>query len=485
MNVNVISTSVSRIIGLQGLILLLPALIVFVSGEPWTNSFSFLIPALLCFILYLLLNREGQTKFEELYTIEGFMIVALTWISLSLIGALPFLISGNLTSIVDALFESTSGFTGTGASVVPDVSVFEPSVLFWRSLTQWLGGMGILVFAVAIFPQSNASAFHVIQAESTGTKLGKLQTSVSQTTKRLISLYVTLTIITILALIIGGVSPFYSMLLSFGTAGTAGMNPFLSPLLPYDSIYVQAVLVISMLAFGTNFNLYIHLLNKQVKEVWRDEELRWYSSLLAVAVILITLTLVLNGGNFVGSLKDSLFQVASLSTTTSYLTADFDVWPIFAKTILLILMFIGGMSGSTAGGLKVSRVVLLIKETFSEIKRISYPHRIVTTRYNNEVVKDRQMRPIINYFLVYILIFILSILIFSLETEGFASAFSAAAAALNNIGIGFNEVGPLGTYAHFNAPTKLFASFLFIVGRLEIYPILVLFTPNVWRRRIL
>lgn len=485
MNQNVIFRLLGRIIGLEGLVLLLPVLVVLLENEPWTNIFHFLIPALLCFIIGLFLTRGRETNFEELYTIEGFLIVALTWISLSLIGSLPFLISGNITSIVDALFESTSGFTGTGASVIQNIAVYDASILFWRSLTQWLGGMGILVFAVAIFPQSNASVFHVIQAESTGTKLGRLQTSVSQTTKRLISLYIIFTIITILALIAGGVSPFYSTLLSFGAAGTGGMNPFGSPIIPFDSAYIQGVLVIAMLVFGTNFNLYIKLLNKQFKEMWRDEEFRWYRNILGIAIMLVTLTLVLHGGNFIDSLKNSVFQVTSISTTTTYLTVDFDLWPTFAKTILLLLMFMGGMSGSTAGGLKVSRVVLLVKEALGELKRISYPNRIVTTRYNNEVVRDKQIRPIVNYFLVYIFIFILSVFVFSLETNDFASSFSAAAAALNTIGIGFSAVGPLGTYASFSAPTKLFTSLLFIVGRLEIYPILVLLSPNVWKRRIL
>lgn len=483
MNLKLVLSVTGQIIKVLGYIMLSPILVILIYNEPNGNMINFLIPATLCLLLGNYLSKSGYDP-EDMHAVEGFMVVALSWLMMSLVGSLPFMLSGELPSFPDAFFETASGFSTTGATVFTDVEVVSNSILFWRSLTQWLGGMGVLVFVLAITPSGKSESIYIMKAEVPGSTFGKLRSRVSSSAQVLYRLYVTMTVITIILLVLARIPLFDSILLSFGAAATGGFTTVNAGIAHYDNTYVELILAFSMLAFGVNFNLYYMLINRQFKSFFRNEELKWYISIILIFSLLIALDLFLNDYRFLQALHDAFFSVTSMMTTTAYVLVDFTVWPIFPRIVLLLLMFVGGMSGSTAGGLKVSRVAIIIKVAVAEIRRVTYPNRVVSVHFEEQAQDQKFIRSVINYFVVYVLFFILGLSIVSLEVPEFISAFSLVAAMINNVGTGFGSVGPAYSYSVFSGPMKIFLSLIMIAGRLEIYPMLILLSPGTWKRSL-
>ena len=483
MNVRLVFNVVGRILKIEGALMLVPMLVAVFYQEPMLHVISFLIPATITYILGFIFSYKSD-DYRNLYTIEGFMIVGISWILLSLMGSFPYMMSGVLPHFGDAFFETASGFTTTGATVIDSVGPDTRSILFWRAFSQWIGGMGVLVFAFAVLPKSRSQTQFIMQAEAPGTQLEKLQSRVSSSARLLLVFYIVLTLIVAVLLIFGGFSFFDSLLIAFGVSATGGFSQYKDPIARIlVSPYVEVVITLGMFIFGANFNLFYLAIKGQFREIWKNEELRWYVGIVLGAAILITLNLTANGYNFTSSLRHGFFNSTSMVTTTAYLTEDFTVWPVFSRTLLNILMFTGAMSGSTAGGLKISRLAILFKNAMAGVKQLTYPNRIVTVHFNGRVIDNSALKEIVNYFFIYIVVFVIGMFIVNLEVDDFLTAFSTSASMLNNIGVGFELVGPSYNYAFFSQPMKIFLSLLMIMGRLEIYPILILFSGTLWRRR--
>lgn len=472
---------IGRILQVEALLLVLPLVVSILYQEKWIYSFSFLsISSLLLIVGYLLSRKTPRNT--HLFAKEGFVIVSLSWILLSFFGGLPFVINGDIPSLVDAFFETSSGFTTTGSSILTDVEKLAHSSLFWRSFTHLVGGMGILVFALAVLPQIESESVHIMKAEVPGPVFGKLVSKLSSSARILYKIYLIMTAVVVILLLFGGMNLFDALLHAFGAAGTGGFGIKNGSVAPYDSAYIDYVLGISMLVFGVNFNLFYLMLIGQVKGALKSEELRWYIGIVAVAVGLISMNLLSQYESVARLVRDVFFTVSSIITTTGFSTADFGSWPIFSQTILLILMFFGASAGSTAGGLKISRVIILWKTAVSEFKRNAHPNRVVTVKYEGKPLDKGVKHGVTNYFVIYMIIFFALLLLISIDAPDFTSAFSAVAATFNNIGPGLGTVGPLASYAHISDGSKMILSFAMIAGRLEIFPILILFNRNTWRK---
>lgn len=472
-----------NILQLESLFLLVPMVVSLIYGEPALYALSFLGTALMTFVVGFATTRREVTG-RDLYAKEGFVIVALSWIMLSFFGALPFVLSGEIPSLVDAFFESVSGFTTTGATIVEDVETLPRSMLFWRNFTHWIGGMGVLVFALAVLPKTESESVHIMKAEVPGPVFGKLVSKLSSSARILYMIYVSMTLATVVLLLFGGLSLFDSVLLALGAAGTGGFSHHNGSIAIYDSFYVEMVLAVVMLLFGVNFNLYFFLLNKQVKQVLQSEELKWYLGIVAVATGVIAWNLMGVGQALGEALRASFFTVSSILTTTGYATVDYGQWPVFAQIVLLFLMFIGGMAGSTTGGIKVSRVAIMLKTALMELRRMSYPNRVLSIHFEKKPLTDRTLYSIVNYMVVYVVVYMILLFVVSVEMPSFLSAFSTVISTLNNIGLDLELIGPEFSYNVYNPLYKVFLSFVMIMGRLEIFPMLILFSPSTWRDRI-
>lgn len=481
MNHKMIVKTLGRLLFLEGVLLLIPVFVSFYYREPWLNTQSFLITSILLMVVSLFL-MSAKAKVSTFYAKEGFVIVSLAWILMSFFGGMPLVLSGQYQSFVDAFFEISSGLTTTGASVIAQVENLSNSVLFWRSFTHLIGGMGVLVLALAILPQNDTDSIHLMKAEVPGPAFGKIVSKLGGTARLLYKIYLVMTLVLIILLVIGGMSLFDSMLHAFGTAGTGGFGIKNTSIGYYDSVYLEMVLSFGMLVFGVNFNLYYLILVKKAKEVTKSEELRWYLGIVLGAVIVIMLNISGQYESIAHNFRHVFFTVSSIITTTGYSTVDFDAWPLFSHVILLMLMFIGGMAGSTAGGIKVSRIGIIFKSAIAEIKRTQNPKRVVKVMYDNKIIESKNFRVIANYLFLYILCFGSLLLIVSFDVDDFISAFSAVAATFNNIGPGLGVVGPTASYASFNDISKIALSFGMIAGRLEILPMLILFSPRTWRK---
>lgn len=415
---------------------------------------------------------------------DGAVIVALSWILLSFFGGLPFVLSGDIPSVVDAFFETASGLTTTGSSILTSLAPLSRSNLFWRSFTHLIGGMGVLVFALAILPNDSGSV-QLMRAEVPGPVFGKIVSKVKDTARILYSIYLVMVVIFIGVLCFGGVPLFDAMLLAFGTAGTGGfaIND-LGFSIYTNPIFVEYAIAIGMLIFGINFNLYFFMLLGYIKDVLKDEELKYYLLIVLSSVVIIVCSLVNRVPNLEENFRQTLFTVSSIMTTTGYSIVDFNQWPLIAQIILMLLMFLGGCAGSTAGGLKVSRVILMIKEAFAELKRLGHPNRIVTTNFNKKLVSKKDMTKISNYLLVYIIIFVLILCSVAMETNDFTTAFTSVSATFNNIGPGLNGVGPMSNFSFYSDFNKIVLSLGMIAGRLEIYPLIILFAPSTLKKLI-
>lgn len=480
MNYKMISKLIGRLLMVEGLLLVLPIIVGIIYKEPSQNLASFAIVIAILLVLGFLLNLP-KAHDQRYYTKEGLIVIAISWILMSLLGGLPLYLSGYYPTIIDGFFELSSGLTTTGASVALDVEALPHSILFWRSFSHFVGGMGVLVFALAVTPQMNKDNIHLMKAEVPGPVFGKIVSRLGDTARLLYLIYLVMTIVLILILWAAGMPFFDSMLHAFGTAGTGGFGIKASSVQYYNSPAIEYILGVGMIVFGVNFSLYYLILLGKIKEFFKNEELKWYLGIIAAAVILIVLNVYSTYG-FGRSFRDAFFTVSSIITTTGYTTVDFDTWPLFSEVILLVLMFIGGCAGSTAGGIKVSRIAIMIKSGFAEIKRSKNPNRVVNVIFEEAVVDRKRIRNLANYMFLYATIFVILLLIISLDLNTFDSAFSAAAAIINNVGPGLGIIGPSGSFAVLSQPSKFILAIGMIAGRLEILPVIILFSPNTWKR---
>ena len=483
MNYKMMGQFVAKILAVEAAFMF-PALLISVFGREATAIRGFVgafIAIAAVEILLRLTCRGAQRGFHEK---EGFVSVALSWIILSLLGCLPFYLSGAIPRYIDAFFEIVSGFTTTGASILPAVEGLPRGILYWRSFSHWLGGMGVLVFLLAIAPAAGGDGFtmHLLRAESPGPSVGKLVPRMRKTAAILYMIYVALTVLNIIFLLFGGMSAFEAVCTAFGTAGTGGFS-IRSDSLAGCSPYLQNVTTVFMLLFGINFSCYYLLLIGQFKSVFRDEELRLYLGIVLGSVALIAWNIRGLYAGFGETLRHAAFQVSSIITTTGFATTDFDLWPSFSKTILLCLMVVGACAGSTGGGIKVARLLLLLKSTRRNISQMLHPRKVLLVRNNDQVVDEKVLANTNAYLAAYVIILFISFMVVSLDGFSTGTNFSAILCCFNNIGPGLEAVGPTCNFSGFSVLSKLVMIFDMLLGRLEIFPLLVLFSPQTWRGR--
>ena len=464
----------------EAALLVLPLLVTVLYGE---SPVPFLIPILL---LALCGGAMGwkKPKSTALYARDGLAVVALAWICMSLFGALPFVLSGDIPNYVDAFFETVSGFTTTGSSILTEIEPLSRGGLFWRSFTHWVGGMGVLVFVMAILPMNDGHGMHLMRAEVPGPTVGKLVSRMSDTAKILYSIYLVMTVVEIVLLLAGGMPLYDAAIHAFGTAGTGGFSCRNLSVGAYDSVYFDVVIGVFMLLFGVNFNLYYFLLIRRFRDVLHSEELRAYLLIVAASVLAIAVNISHLYQSFAASLRYAFFQVSSIITTTGYATADFNAWPAFSKAILVILMFVGACAGSTGGGMKVARIVILAKTSVCDMRKMLHPNAVATVRFEGKPIGEKNIRSVHLFLTVYLIVFTISCLLLSLEEMDLVTTFTAVAACMNNIGPGLEVVGPMGNFAAFSPWAKVLLSFDMLVGRLEIFPMLLLFAPSIWKRKL-
>ena len=484
MNVKSISRTVGLILLITGIFQLFPLLIAVIDHEP-RNILAYIES--LCLILLvgsalLLFSRGGNRMFSAQ---EGFAATGLSWIFMSAFGALPFFLSGQIPSYVDAFFEMVSGFTTTGASILTDVEALSRCNLFWRSFSHWLGGMGVLVFLLAVVPgarKNGGTGIYLMRAESPGPSVDKLTPHLRQTAMILYGIYILLTALCIGCLLLGGMPVFDSFCIAFGTAGTGGFAIKNSSMGGY-SYFLQTVVTVFMFLFGVNFSLYYMLLLRKFKAVFKNEELRLYFGIAAGSIVLITINISRMYNTVYESVHHAAFQVVSIMTTTGYGTVDFEQWPAFSKAILLSLMFIGASAGSTGGGLKVSRVVLLMKSIRRTIRKALHPRRVQPVYMDGRAVSEEVCDNVNAYLAIYCVILVLSFAIISVDGFSIGTNFSAVASCFNNIGPGFELVGATQNFSIYSDLSKIILSLDMLLGRLEIFPLLLLLSPDTWSRR--
>lgn len=481
MNRKMVFYMIGQMIKLEAALLVLPLLVSLIYREHET-ALSFLITIGIALVLGFALTLIFRTKNRVIYAKEGFVIVALTWLALSAVGCLPFIISGEIPSFFDAFFETVSGFTTTGASVVIDVESMSHGILFWRSFTHWIGGMGVLVFIMAIIPTVTDRSIHILRAEMPGPIVGKLVPKTKDTAKILYLIYIIMTAVEIVLLLIGGMPLFESTVHAFGTAGTGGFGIKADSIASY-SPYLQWVITIFMLLFGVNFNLYYLALIRHFHSIFKSRELWCYIGIFAAACFAITIDIYPMYQNFSESLRLAAFQTSSILTTTGFATADFNIWPGFSKAILFLLMFIGGCAGSTAGGLKVSRVILLFKIVRKELLHILHPRSVAVIKFEGKKVDNPTLNSVSTYFVLYIFGILGIFLILCLEPFDLETNLSATVSCFNNVGPGLSLVGPASNYSAYSPLSKLMLSFAMLLGRLEIFPLWFTLTPSTWSKK--
>lgn len=481
MNRRMVIYTIGQLIGVEAAVMMLPLCVSLIYGEGSWKAFLITIGiAIVLSALGLLLSRP---KSHVIYAKEGFATVALAWIIMSGIGALPFVISGEIPNYIDAFFETVSGFTTTGSSIVRDVEALSHGILFWRSFTHWLGGMGVLVFVMAILPSSSDRSIHLMRAEVPGPVVGKLVPKIKETAKILYLIYMVMTFIEVILLLCGGMPLFDSLVHSFGTAGTGGFGIKADSIGGYSS-YCQWVITIFMLLFGINFNLFYLCLIRRFKSVLKSEELWAYLGIVLAAATIITVNIMPIYNSLSRSIRLSVFQVASIITTTGYATADFNTWPVLSKGILLILMFFGACAGSTGGGFKISRVILLLKAVKRELHRLIHPRSRTTIKFEGKNVDEGTISGVECYLALYVICFVSIFLILCFEKNfDIETNFSAAASCFNNIGPGLGSVGPVLNFADYSAVSKIVLSIAMLLGRLELFPLIITLAPSTWTKK--
>ncbi|MBQ2768038.1 MAG: TrkH family potassium uptake protein [Clostridia bacterium] len=480
MNRRMVFYTVGRISLAAAVLLLLPALVSLIYLE--SCGWSFLITIAIALALSGALTRLSRPSSDVIYAREGFAIVALGWLLTALLGALPFFLSGEIPSFIDAFFESVSGLTTTGASILTDVESLSHGILFWRSFTHWIGGMGVLIFIMAIIPNLADRSIHIVRAEMPGPVVGKLVPRVKDTAKILYIIYIAMTLVQIAFLLFGGMSLFESIVHAFATAGTGGFGIKADSIAGY-SPYLQWVITVFMLIFGVNFNLYYLILVRRARSALRSGELWCYIGIVAVSTVVILFNILPQFGSAGEALRHSAFQVASIISTTGYSTADFNLWPGLSKGILFLLLFIGGCAGSTAGGLKMSRAIMLVKMVGREFRRMLHPRSVSTVRFEGKSVDTSTLGSVSTYFVIYMICIFAVFLLISPEPFGFETNFSAAVTCFNNVGPGFAMVGPTGSFAAYSGFSKLVLSMAMLLGRLEIFPLILALSPRSWIKK--
>lgn len=474
MNFRTIIYTVGKTVALEGALLVIPAIIALIYNEPLS---PFLIGAFLCVLVGACLRALGNKSSERLFTREGYAIVSLSWIALSALGALPFYLSGSIPSYVDAFFESVSGFTTTGASILSDVTALGRGMLFWRSFTHWIGGMGVLVFILAIAERNPNRSINIMKAEMPGSKVDKLKPKAKSTAIILYKIYCVMTLLEIVLLLVGGMPLYDSIVHALGTAGTGGFGIYNDSLGSF-SPYLQYVIALFMVLFAVNFSMYYLLISGRARAILRSNEFRWFLGIVGVSTAIILVANQTMYHSMEENFRMAFFQVASIISTTGYSTCNFNDWPEISKIVLFVLMFIGGCEGSTAGGLKVSRVMILTNSVRNELRHSLHPSMISAVRVSGKNVSQGTITGICSYLALYLLTGIVALIVVSGDTMNFETNVTAVVSCLNNIGPGLGGVGPASNFAAYSDVSKLVLSITMLLGRLEIYPIILTFTAE-------
>ena len=478
MNYGILIFILGWILKIEGGLLLLPAVVGFIYRE--SAGVWFLLTAAIAFIIGTVMTIRNP-KSRKVYAREGFVVVALAWLIMSLIGALPFTLSGDIPNYLDAVFETVSGFTTTGASILPEIESLNHCSLFWRSFTHWVGGMGIFVFMLAVVPLLGGSTFNLMKAESPGPVVGKFVPKIRDTAAILYTIYLAITIVECLLLTICGMPFFEAICHTFGTVGTGGFGVKNSGYTEYAPI-LQNITTFFMIACGVNFQFYYYLVGKRFKLAFSMSEVKAYLIIILVAIVLIAFNIRGMYGTTEEAVRHSAFQVGTIITTTGYATTDFDKWPAFSQSILVLLMMCGACAGSTGGGIKVSRIVLLFKTIHKELSKIIHPRFIKKIQFDGVSVAHETVRNTNVFIAVYCVIFALSVLCISIDNHDFTTNFTAVTATINNIGPGLSLVGPTQNFGFFSPFSKIVLIFDMLAGRLELFPMLLLLAPHVWKR---
>ncbi|OUO81177.1 potassium transporter KefA [Blautia sp. An249] len=478
MNYSMIAYIIGWLLNIEAAFMILPCITGLIYRE--SSVKAFLITMGVCLLIGLPLTRKKPEN-KTFFTRDGFITVALCWIIMSIMGGLPFLFSGVITNPVDALFETVSGFTTTGASILTEVETVPKSILFWRSFTHWIGGMGVIVFLLTLLPMSGGSHMSLMKAESPGPSVSRLVPKVKSTAKILYLIYLGMSIVELILLLAGGMPLFDSLTTMFGTAGTGGFGIKNDSMAGY-STYLQVVVTVFMILFGVNFNVYFLILMKKPLQALKSTELRAYLGIIGAAILIIAFNITHLFGSFFTALQQSAFQVASIITTTGYATTDFNLWPECSRTILVMLMFVGACAGSTGGGIKVSRFVILLKTVNKELKQYLHPKSIKKIKMDGKMVEHEVVRSTNVFIISYLLIFSFSILALSPDELDLITNFTAVAATFNNIGPGLELVGPSSNFSGFSDWSTLVLTFDMLAGRLEIFPLLLLFRKDTWQK---
>lgn len=471
---------IAKMLGVEGAVLLIPAFVAFLYGE--SDVIQFLIVSAVLGAIFFIFGRKRPEN-KVIYAKEGLVIVGLAWILWSLFGALPFVLTGSIPSYVDAFFETVSGFTTTGSTILTNIEALPKGVAFWRSLTHWIGGMGVLVFVMMLTSLDDEHSMHLMRAEVPGPEADKMVPKARATARILYLMYFVLTAAEVVFLMFGGMSFYDALLHSFSTAGTGGFSNRNASVAYYDSAYIDGVITVFMILFGVNFNLYFLIRLKNWKDALKNEELHAYLGIIAGAVAIVTVNILGIYGNLVHAFRYASFQVASVITTTGFCTADFNLWPELSKVVLLGIMVIGACAGSTGGGIKVSRFLILVKSIKQEVRRMLHPKAVTIVKINGKRVGNDTIRSVYIYFISYILVMMVSILLVSINNFDFATTFSSVLTTLNNVGPGISMVGPVENFHMFSPLSKLVFCMDMLLGRLEIFPYLLLMSPELWRRR--
>ena len=482
MNYKLILKLIGNVLRIEALFMLFPLIVSFIydSEDHWAFMWSILILAVTGTMLALLKPEDNNFRARDAFAVAGF-----SWLLFSLFGALPFYFSGCFNSFIDCVFESISGFTTTGASILTNVEVLPKGILFWRSFSHWIGGMGVLMFMMAVMPSLNASSVNLLRAESTGPSPDKIVPKIHETAKIMYLIYLAMTVLLIVLLYIAGLPIYDSLINAFSTAGTGGFASMNASIGAYNNITAEVIITVFMFLFGINFSLYFILLGRNFIKFIKDEELKIYVGIVIAAILIIAINISGFYGGIAEALRHSSFQISSIISTTGFSTADFNLWPTLSQVILVFLMLTGCCAGSTGGGMKLVRFILLFKAVKIELSRIFHPQSVKAVTINGKKVNHDIVSKTASYFFIYFAIFVASVMLISIEGKDIASSTTAVIASLSNIGPGLGIVGPNGNYSVFTSFSKIILSFCMIAGRLEFFPILVLFSPPVWRKGLI
>lgn len=480
MNKRMILSILGALLLIEAAFMLLPVAAALIYREQ--SGIWFFYTALAAAVCGFAACRFSKPQSKTIYAREGLVIVALGWMLLSLVGALPFTLSGEIPFYLDAVFEMVSGFTTTGSSILPDVEALSHCMLFWRSFSHWLGGMGILVFMLAIVKLEGGQAIHLLRAESPGPTVGKMVPRMVDSSKILYTIYFVLTLVQLAFYLLGGMPLFDALCNAFATAGTGGFAIKADSFAGY-SPYLQTVTTVFMALFGVNFSIYFFLLKKKFDLAFKNTELRWYLAIILLATVFITLNILPQSRSVYSALHHAAFSVSSVITTTGFCTENFDLWPEFSRIILVFLMIVGACAGSTGGGLKVSRLVILVRAAQVEVRRLVHPHTVKVARIDGKPIGQDTVRAVSGYLILYLLILMLSMLLVSLDGFDGSTTVTAVLTTFNNIGPGLGLVGPAGSFSMFSPLSKLVLCLDMLFGRLELYPMLIVLLPSTWSRK--